>query len=311
MPIAKPRARTAPPDSRVVAGMASLTVPSELLRRALVRQVRATFNDTAKGETPIPASDQALFAPGSVIRRVHGDVTSMMVGGIAALLTQMLHPKALGGVWDHSNVQADMIGRLRRTARFIAVTTYGHRDSAMAAIDRVNRIHGQVSGTLPDRSAYRADDERLLAWVYVAGAVNFLDAWRRYSEPRMARADQDRYFAEQAEIGRLLKADPVPRDRQSAERLIAEFRAELRADSRTRAFRDLVLKAPTPSAAEAPMQILLMNAAVDLMPDFARALHGLRRPLFRPVLRGAMFGVASTLRWAFAAERPRDAPQPG
>ena len=42
----------------------------------------------------------------------------MMVGGIAALLTQMLHPKALGGVWDHSDVAGDQIGRLRRgTAR--------------------------------------------------------------------------------------------------------------------------------------------------------------------------------------------------
>ena len=86
------------------------------VRKALVRQVRSTFNDQSKGERPVPASDDALFPRGSVIWRVHGDVTSMMVGGIAALLTQMLHPIALGGVWDHSNVAEDMIGRLRRTA---------------------------------------------------------------------------------------------------------------------------------------------------------------------------------------------------
>ena len=133
-----------------------------------------------------PASDDALFPPGSVIRRVHGDVTSMMVGGIAALLTQMLHPQALAGVWDHSDVHADMLGRLRRTARFIAVTTYGHRDKAEAAIAKVKAIHGQVSGTLPDGSAYRATDPWLLAWVHVAGAVNFLDGWRRYAEPAMS-----------------------------------------------------------------------------------------------------------------------------
>jgi uncharacterized protein (DUF2236 family) len=281
------------------------TLPVAMLRRALVQQVRATFNDRAKGEEPIPASDQAVFAPGSVIRRVHGDVTAMMVGGIAALLTQMLHPKALGGVWDHSDVQSDMIGRLRRTARFIAVTTYGHRDHALAAIERVNRIHEQVSGTLADGVEYRATDPHLLAWVHVAGAINFLDGWRRYAEPRMSRGDQDNYFAESAEIGLLLKADPVPRSRHEAETLIAEFRPELRADQRTRAFRDLVLKAPAPSAREAPVQALLTNAAVDLLPDFARALHGLRRPLLQPVLRGATLGLASTLRWAFAGERSR------
>ena len=275
------------------------------LRRALVSQVRATFNDQSRGEKPVPASDDALFPRGSVIRRVHGDVTSMMVGGIAALLTQMLHPKALAGVWDHSDVHADMLGRLRRTARFIAVTTFGHRDRAEAAIGRVKAIHEQVSGMLPDGTGYRATDPWLLAWVHVAGAVNFLDGWRRYAEPRMSRRDQDRYFAESGEIARLLAADPVPSTRAEAERLVCRFQAELRADQRTRTFRDLVLKTPSRSFKDAPVQMLLMNAAVDLMPPFAREMHGLSRPILPPVLRGATYGIASTLRWAFASEHYR------
>ena len=275
------------------------------IRHALVRQVRATFNDQAKGEKPVPASDDALFPRGSVIRRVHGDVTSMIVGGIAALLTQMLHPKALAGVWDHSDVHSDMLGRLRRTARFIAVTTYGHRDKAEAAIAKVNAIHRQVSGSLPDGTPYRATDPWLLAWVHVAGAVNFLDGWRRYAEPGMSAADQDRYFAESGELARLLDADPVPRTRAAAEALVSDFRAELRADQRTRAFRDLVLNAPARSMREAPVQRLLMNAAVDLMPDFARSMHGLSRPALRPLVRGATLGIAGTIRWAFAGENYR------
>ena len=275
------------------------------VRRALVRQVRKTFNDQAKGEKPVPASDDALFARGSVIRRVHGDVTSMMVGGIAALLTQMLHPKALGGVWDHSGVAEDQLGRLRRTARFIATTTYAQRDSALAAIAKVKCIHDQVSGTLPDGTEYRATDPWLLAWVHVAGAINFLDGWRRYGEPRMSLADQDTYFAESGEIARLLDADPVPQTRADAEHLIAEFRAELCADDRSRAFRDLVLDAPVQSIAQAPVQALIMGAAVDLMPDFAREMHGLAKPVVPPMVRGATFGLASTIRWAFAGENYR------
>ena len=277
------------------------------VRRALVRQVRSTFNDQSRGERPVPSSDDALFPRGSVIRRVHADVTSMMVGGIAALLTQMLHPKALGGVWDHSDVAEDQLGRLRRTARFIAVTSFGHRDSAQAAIDRVKAIHEQVRGTLPDGTEYRATDPWLLAWVHVAGATNFLDGWRRYAEPRMSRADQDDYFAQSGEVARLLDADPVPRTRTEAERLVAEFHHELRSDDRSRAFRDLVLHAPAPSIAEAPVRSLLMSAAVDLMPDFARDMHGLDKPTFAPVIRGATFGFASTLRWAFHTQnyRPR------
>jgi uncharacterized protein (DUF2236 family) len=231
----------------------------------------------------------------------------MMVGGIAALLMQMLHPQALGGVWDHSDVHSDMLGRLRRTARFIAVTTFGHRDKADAAIAKVKAIHEQVRGTLSDGTEYRATDPWLLAWVHVAGAVNFLDGWRRYAEPGMSRADQDTYFAQSGEIARMLDADPVPRTRAEAERLIADFRPELRADERTRAFRDLVLKAPAQSLAEAPVQLLLMNAAIDLMPPFAREMHGLSRPLLPPVVRGATYGMAQTLRWAFAGERYRPA----
>lgn len=275
------------------------------VRKALVRQVRRTFNDQSKGEKPVPASDDALFPRGSVIRRVHGDVTSMMVGGLAALLTQMLHPKALAGVWDHSDVAADQLGRLRRTARFIAVTTYGHRDKAHAAIAKVKAIHEQVSGTLPDGSPYCATDPWLLAWVHVAGAINFLDGWRRYSEPRMSARDQDVYFAESGEIARMLDADPVPRSRDQAERLITEFRTELRSDNRTRAYRDLVLKAPAQSLAEIPVQALLMNAAVDLMPEFARSMHGLASPILPPLVRGATYGVARTIRWAFAGEHYR------
>jgi uncharacterized protein (DUF2236 family) len=275
------------------------------IRRALVKKVRATFNDQSKGEKPVPSSADALFPPGSVIRRVHGDVTSMMVGGIAALLTQMLHPKALAGVWDHSDVHSDMLGRLRRTARFIAVTTYGHRDKAEAAIAKVRMIHEQVRGTLPDGTEYCATDPRLLAWVHVAGAVNFLDSWRRYAEPAMSRADQDTYFAESGEVARMLDADPVPRTRAEAERLIAKFRPELRADQRSRAFRDLVLNAPAATFAEAAVQPILTKAAIDLMPDFARSMHDLSRPLLPPVLRGATYGVAQTLRWAFAGENYR------
>jgi uncharacterized protein (DUF2236 family) len=279
--------------------------PTDALRRTLVRQVREKFNDQSRGERPVPASDNALYSRSSVVWRVHGDVTSMMVGGVAALLTQMLHPAALGGVWDHSDVVEDQIGRLRRTARFIAVTTYGERETALAAIARVKSIHAQVSGTLSDGTTYRADDPALLAWVHVAGAIMFLDGWRRYAEPRMSRSDQDRYFAEAALVAELLGADPVPKSRREAERLIDQFRPQLRSDDRTRDFRRIVLEAPAPSLKEAPVQKLLMAAAADLLPPFARQMHGLGRQPPPLGVRSATFALAGTLRWAFGAQSYR------
>lgn len=273
-----------------------------MIRSYLVERVRDRFNDRAKGDRPIERSANALFAPGSIAWRVHGDVTTMMVGGIAALLVEMLHPLALGGVWDHSKVASDQLGRLRRTARFIALTTYGEQHLAMAAIDRVRAVHARVLGTLPDGTPYRADDPALLAWVHVAGARSFLDAWRRYGEPRMSLADQDRYFSEVAIVARALGADPVPTSRDAADRLIDDFRPMLRADARSLAFRDLVLRAPAARRSEAPLQTLVMAAAVDLMPPWARTMHRLGPPplLIRPAVRAATLGIASGLRWAFA-----------
>src|SRR5262245_36948801 len=100
-------------------------------KRELAKHVRAVFDDAAKGERTVERKAEGLYGPESITWRVHGDVITMMVGGVAALLLQMLHPKVLAGVWDHSHFRNDMHGRLRRTARFIALTTYGSRDEAL------------------------------------------------------------------------------------------------------------------------------------------------------------------------------------
>lgn len=273
---------------------------SRSLKRALVGQVRAVFHDRARGDRPIVRQADGLFGPQSIVWRVHGDVTTMMIGGVAALLLQMLHPAVLAGVWDHSSFRGDMLGRLRRTARFIAVTSYGSRADTEAAIARVREVHGRIRGVLPDGTAYAADDPRLLAWVHVAEAKSFLDAWIRYAEPGMSAADQDRYFAEFARIAEALGADPVPHGRTEADALISEMLPQLRVDERTREVARFLLAQPAPNLALKPVQALTFQAAVDLLPDWARRMHGLGSPgLATPVLRVGTRGIAETLRWAF------------
>ncbi|WP_242187023.1 oxygenase MpaB family protein [Sphingomonas sp. CARO-RG-8B-R24-01] len=273
---------------------------SRPLKGMIVGQVRALFNDQARGERPVQRRDDALFPPDSVAWRVHGDVTSMLVGGIAALLLQMLHPSVLAGVWDHSGFRDDMQGRLRRTARFIAVTTYGAPDDARALLAKVRRIHDHIGGTLPDGTSYRASDPALLAWVHVSEVLSFLDGWIRYGEPGMSRADQDRYVAEMARIAEPLGVEAIPRTRAEAEALQAAMRPQLKVDARTRDVATVLLRQPAPSLAARPFQTITMQAAIDLLPGWARTMHGLERPgLGVPLLRAGTFGVASTLRWAF------------
>lgn len=272
------------------------------LRQLLVGEVRALFNDQAKGEAPVARSADPFLQADSVAWRVHGDVTTMMVGGIAALLLQMLHPAARAGVWDHSSFRKDMVGRLRRTARFIAVTTYGSKLDAEAAIGRVRRIHEYVVGTTPEGETYSAEAPRLLAWVHVAGALPFLDAWIRFGEPLMSIADQDRYFADVAPVAEALGADPVPRTRAEAEALLATFRSDLTSDTRSREIARIVFNPPAIRLRDMPVQSLLTQSAVDLLPGWARGMHGLSPSrLTRPAVAGATLGLAGALRWAFAA----------
>jgi len=279
-------------------------VPATLaqpIKDAIAARVVALFNDRARGEKPVRRRPDGLFGPRSVAWRVHGDVTSMMVGGIAALLLQMLHPAVLAGVWDHSNFRTDMQGRLRRTARFIALTTYGGKEDAEAVIAHVRGIHDRVRGVLPDGTPYAANDPSLLAWVHLTEATSFLGAWVRYAEPGMTAADQDRYFAEMARVAEALGADPIPRSRAEARRLMDAMRPGLRCDVRTRQIARLVLAQPAPSHMAEPLQALTMQAGVDLLPDWARRLHGLHNPvLARPLVRAGTLGVAQTLRWVFA-----------
>jgi len=274
--------------------------PARSIKAAITDRVVALFNDRARGEAPVVRRLDGMFGPKAVAWHVHGDVTSMMVGGISSLLLQMLHPAVLAGVWDHSNFRTDMHGRLRRTARFIALTTYGGREEAEAVIARVRHIHDRVGGVLPDGTPYAANDPALLAWVHITEATSFLNAWRRYVEPDMPRADQDRYFAEMAQVARALGAAPVPSDRAGARRMIEAYRPQLRTDSRTREVRDLVLKAATADLLTVGVQALGNQAAIDLLPDWARRMHGLPNPLLaRPLVRAGTLGVAQTLRWAF------------
>ena len=278
-----------------MAGRGLIVEPAKV---AIRRRITDLFNDAAKGERPILRRADALFAPDSVAWRVNGDIVTMMIGGVSGLLLQMLHPAVLAGVWDHSDFRSDMHGRLRRTAKFIAVTTYDHAEYGIAAIDRVRGIHDRIGGVLPDGTPYRVSDPALLAWVHVTEAISFLNAWIRYAEPDMPLADQDRYFAEMAVVAERLGADPVPHDRAAAEALIRSMHPPLRADARTREVAQLVLNQSVGAAMTDAASAVIMQAGVDLLPDWARQMHGLKTPP-APLVRGSARLLARTLGWAY------------
>ena len=268
------------------------------LRQALADRLRGTVST---GEPPPMRApdDPGLFGHDSVARVVNADLAAMMVGGVASLLLQMLHPAALAGVWDHSDFRRDRHGRLKRTARFIAVTTYGATADAEAVITRIRRIHERVEGVLPDGTHYNASDPALLRWVHVAETWAFLQAHLRYRAPLMPRAEQDRYCAEMAIVAEKLGATDVPQTRAALDAALRQARPALRYDARTAAVAKALLTrdSTTPAAAQA----LLVEGAIDLLPSWAAHLHGLDRPGFtRPAVRLGIAGAGRLFRWALA-----------
>ncbi|WP_322614876.1 oxygenase MpaB family protein [Pseudomonas sp. BIC9C] len=246
-----------------------------------------------------PKGDPGLFGPDSVSWQVHGDFSSMLIGGIAALMLQALHPLALAGVWDHTNFREDMLGRLRRTGQFISGTTFGSRQDADWLIEKVRTIHLQITGTAPDGRPYAASDPELLTWVHVAEVSHFLAAHLRYRNPHLSPADQDRYYAEIALVAERLGARDVPRSRREIADYLKRIRPQLLCDERSREVLRLLLNAPSPSRLARPFGSLMMQAGIDLLPDWASDMLGVSlNALQRKLIRASVNRSAPMLRWA-------------
>ena len=272
------------------------------LRSAIETRVRELVG-VRPGSTLPPAvadeGDAGLFGPQAACWKVHGDFTSIMVGGVAALLLQMLHPRALAGVWDHSNFREDRFGRLGRTARFIASTTYGTTEQALGQIAHVQEIHDRVSGVTADGRSYSANDPDLLTWIHVAEVSSFLKAYLRHRDPGFSGVDQDRYFAEVATIAERLGARDVPKSRAAVDAYLRAIKAELRFDGRTREVAQALLAAPPRGTTGAPFFGLIFRAAEALLPDWAAQMHGIHvQTASRPGISLGVAGLGGVLRWS-------------
>jgi uncharacterized protein (DUF2236 family) len=276
------------------------------IRRMIERHVHQMVG-FGSGEIDLDQGDAGLFGPDTAAWKVHADFTTMMVGGVTALLMQMLHPGALAGVWDHSDFRADMLGRLRRTAQFISGTTYGSTEQAERLIARVRTIHAHVLGSLPDGSPYSANDPDLLTWVHVAEVSSFLAAYLRYRDPAFPPAEQDRYFAETAQIAERLGAREVPKTAAAASGYFDRTRSELQADERTRAVAQALLSQSPAHPALAPFARVLLQGGVELLPEWAAQMYGIDRPPSTAV-RASVRGIGRVMRWALrdsSAKRAR------
>jgi len=267
------------------------------------RGIRRSFgqegtNGNDAGRTPRTGTP---FLPhGSVTRRIHGDLPSMVIGGISTLLLQTLHPLVMAGVADHSRYREDPIGRFRRTAAFVEATTFGTTDDAQRAIDNVRLVHAMIDGTSPDGRHYSAGDPELLTWVHVAETWAFLRSAERYGPRGLSQEERDRYFAETSQVAMALGAQWVPTTEREAEAYFSRLRPHLYAGAQALEARDFLLRGVARHPEDRAVYALMAAAAVGLLPDWARSELRIPSPplLDRLVVTPLVRGLCTGIRWA-------------
>jgi len=277
----------------------------EHVRAQALLQVRRSMGMTRE---PLPTCTdpaRAYVDPDSLVRRIHGDLPAMLIGGLSALLFQMLHPLAMAGVAQHSNYRSDPLGRLERTAAFLGTTTFGSQEDARAAIARVRLVHSRVTGTANDGRRYSAADPDLLSWVHAAEVSSFLAASRVYAQVRPTRAEEDDYLDQMARVALDLGAVDVPRSVAELDAYFAEVRPRLHLTSEAREARNFVLRGVGRWPHEIATYALLVSAAQGVLPTWAR--RQLRLPALpagdRLAVRPSARLLGSAFRWVITPDR--------
>lgn len=251
-----------------------------LLHARIRRWVLSAFPRDASGlriDYDAPHGDPGLFGPDSVTWPVHACFPGMLAGGLQALMLQTLHPRALAGVWDHSNFRADLVGRLRRTTAFVGGTTYAPTAAAQALIERVRHIHDGVSGQTADGQAYDANDPALLTWVHVTEARGFLHGYQRFSGRRLGADDVDRYYDEVRRIAEALGARKVPDSAAAIAAYLRQVQPQLRYDARSREVLRILAGIRLPVPLPGLSRNLFLHAGASLLPDWAATMQGRNR----------------------------------
>lgn len=240
----------------------------------------------------VPLGAPALFASNSLTWRVMKNPVALLVGGMAAVILELAEPRVRTGVWEHTSFRGDPVGRMRRTGYATMATIYAPAEAARTLIARVNRMHEQISGLTPIGVPYRADDPELLIWVQATAAYAFSEAYHRYAR-RLTPPERDQFYAEGEGPAALWGAAGAPASVAEMEAVFAAMRPRLERSDIVFEFLAILRRAHfLPSRM---LQSLLVRAAVEIVPAWARDILGLG------AAHGLRFGEATLLRALGAA----------
>lgn len=271
------------------------------VREDFTRQVGRHDDRAVFGE---PAGDPGLIGPGSLSWKLHADVSSIAVAGMASIVMELLHPSVMAGVGQQSNYREQPYRRARTTFGWVVTTTFGSTAAAEQMIARVKRMHERVNGRRADGVPYRALDPELIAWVHTCIPWGVMNAYERFKAP-LTIAEKDRYLSEQSVVGLMSGADEVPTTVAELDAFIDHMRPRLEVGPLTCEFFDFLVDGPLgaltpPGPLAQPVKRFQVESGISLMPRWAQAMTGFDRPevVQRMLHQRSMQSYARLLRWA-------------
>lgn len=216
-----------------------------------------------------PEGEPALGTPASVSWRIFKNPVTLFMGGVAAVILELAEPRVRTGVWKHSGFRTNPLRRLRRTGLAAMITVYGPKSAAEAMIAGVRRMHDRVRGETPSGEPYYANDPELLNWVQATAAFGFVEAYHAYAAP-LPLTERDRYYREGEAVAKLYGATTPPRSEGEVHALFQAMSPRLEASPIVLEFIHIMQTSPLAPPMLKPLQPLLVRAAVEIVPGWAR-----------------------------------------
>jgi uncharacterized protein (DUF2236 family) len=243
-------------------------------------------------------TDPGYFGPSSITWQVNQEMT-VLFGGARALLMHAAHPLVAAGARQTAMYQRDPWARLIRTLQLQSTMTFGSKEEADQAAQRINRLHLKVRGVdQVTGESYDALDPELLLWVHACLEESSLYFFER-TVRRLTVAERDRYHQENllAADLMLLPRDQVPPSFAALETYIASVvgSGRLLYTDVAANVAEIIRRGPVPAAIK-PIWGFIRFAAFGTLPPRLRELYGVRWNPARQQLLAANLGLLTRLR---------------
>lgn len=165
---------------------------------------------------PTPLQDYGVLGPDSVTWKVFSYPTSVTVGFLRTVVSEMFEPFLSASVVDTRAVVTRPEVRYDRTLQYTATIAFGDSASAVRASDVLMRVHSTIVGTEPiSGRPYDANDPQAQLWILLTQWHSVLYAYEVFGPGPLTEEEERRYWAECRVAAAFQTIDPetVPRDR--------------------------------------------------------------------------------------------------